>query len=120
MKIFLSILTFLFFMVSCNSEIKELGKKEIILKADREAPLGWVYLEIYKDTSFKFTSTGLIKSTHFLGKASIINDTIYFEYTDSIPRAGKIAVVIENNISYIAGKYPENLGIFLNKLDSLD
>ena len=107
-------------MVSCNSVIKEFGEKEIILKADREAQLGWVYLEIYKDTSFKFTSTGLIKPTHFLGQASISNDTIYFDYIDSIPRAGKIAVIKDNNISYIAGKYPENLGISLNKLDSLD
>ena len=56
-------------------------------------------------------------ATHFAGKATIVNDTIYFDYNDSIPKAGKIAVIHDNYVSYIAGKYGESVGITMNELN---
>lgn len=102
-------------LLSCNNQEYEVDEKEIILSGNREAPLGWVYLTVYDDTTFNFTLTGLREATHFPGKVTIVNDTIYFEYTDSIPKAGEIAIISDYNVSYIAGEYPENIGITLNK-----
>ena len=48
-------LIFIFFLISCNQQ----EKKETLLMADREAPLGWVYLRVYKDKTFEFESKGL-------------------------------------------------------------
>ena len=46
-------LIILLFLVSCKKE------KEVGLSADREAPLGWIYLNMYDDNSFDFVSKGL-------------------------------------------------------------
>ena len=90
--------------------------KSVLLKADREAPLGWVYLTIYQDSTFKFTSAGLRDKTVFDGKVEIRNDSLFFAYTDSIPKAGKTAVYNDKVVGYIDGEYPERLNISLTKL----
>ena len=56
------------------------------MSADREAPLGWIYLNMYDDKSFEFISKGMIRSKDiYAGNYSIKNDTIYFKYKDSNP-----------------------------------
>ena len=90
--------------------------KSILLKADRETPLGWVYLTIYQDSTFEFTSAGLRSKTVFDGKVEIRNDSLFFTYTDSIPKAGKTAVYNDKVVGYIDGEYPERLNISLTEL----
>ncbi|MBU2928201.1 hypothetical protein [Winogradskyella psychrotolerans] len=91
------------------------GKKkerETILLADREAPLGWVYLRIYKDKTFEFESRGLERvGDIYAGNVELKNDTIYFKYLDSIPKAGNKAILTEKFVSYFNGDYPERLEI---------
>lgn len=45
-------------LTSCNNSSKT-TEKPTLLRADREAPLGWVYLTIYQDSTFEFTLTGM-------------------------------------------------------------
>ncbi len=52
----------LLLITSCSTENKE-KKKELLLQAYREAPLGWIYLRIYQDSTFEFESRGLRTST---------------------------------------------------------
>lgn len=90
--------------------------KEPILLADREAPLGWVYLKVYEDSTFEFTLTGLRGGTTYPGRVTIHDDTLEFHYTDSIPAVGTLAVIGEHQVFYIAGDYPEAPAIRLNKI----
>lgn len=112
---FFLILTILFF--GCQKEVKE---KQPILLADREAPLGWVYLRIYADSTFEFERKGLErKGDIFNGRAKITNDTIFFHYKDSIPYAGTKAVYKKGSVAYTDGKngMHESLQIKLSKLN---
>ncbi|MBV7440088.1 hypothetical protein KRX57_01505 [Weeksellaceae bacterium TAE3-ERU29] len=109
--IFISILIF----VSCN----EKKQKETILLADREAPLGWVYLRVYKDKTFEFESRGLErKGTVYSGIVELKNDTLYFKYSGSIPKAGNKAILTKQFVSYFNGDYPERLEVKQNELKS--
>jgi len=92
--------------------------KGLILSADRESPLGWIYLEIYEDSSFQYTSKGLRKdlTETYSGNVEIRNDSMFFNYRDSIPKAGKIAIFNDKVVAYIDGEYPEKVEIKLNKL----
>lgn len=101
-------------LVQCKSKMQ---KKNPILLADREAPLGWVYLRIFEDSTFEFESRGLErKGDIYPGTVRITRDTLFFSYTDSIPNAGQTAVYNSTRVAYIDGKYPENMEIRLNKI----
>jgi len=104
------------FLFSCRQETKE---KEPILLADREAPLGWVYLRIYPDSTFEFETRGLRDRNLFGGKAEITRDTLFFNYIDSIPYAGAKAVYTKGWVNYTngSGNTHESLEIKLSKLD---
>lgn len=61
-------------ITSCENE-----KKEVLL-ADREAPLGWVYLKMYDDKSFEFISQGMMRDKDiYMGNYELKNDTLYFK-----------------------------------------
>lgn len=78
----------LLIMISCKN-----GRKEVLL-ADREAPLGWVYLKMYDEKSFEFFSQGMMRDVNsFEGIYEIKNDTIYFKYKNVIPDAGSKAFI---------------------------
>src|SRR5688572_26076367 len=79
---------------SCNSRTSDkMESKKAILLADREAPLGWIYLRIYEDSTFEFESRGLERQgTIYPGTIDLIGDTIVFHYRDSIPIAGDKAI----------------------------
>jgi hypothetical protein len=88
-----------------------------VLLADREAPLGWVYLSIYDDNSFEFESRGLERQGDFFsGTIELKADTIIFNYKDSIPKAGTKAIIGNGRILFIDGAYPESVEIKLNEL----
>jgi hypothetical protein len=46
----------------------------------------------------------------------IAADTLFFNYVDSIPRAGKTAIYNSTRIAYIDGQYPESMPIALNEI----
>jgi hypothetical protein len=93
------------------------NEKNPILLADREAPAGWIYLRIFEDSTFEFESRGLErKGTIYPGTINLKNDTLFFNYKDSIPNAGRTAILTSNSVAYIEGKYPERVEVKLNKL----
>lgn len=105
------------FIGCSSSDNKKDVKPEPNLLADREAPLGWVYLRTYPDSSFEFILTGLRDRTIYPGKYSVKADTIFFDYTDSIPKLNSTkAIYINNSIVYLDGTYGEVLGISKNDL----
>lgn len=110
MKIRLLYLCLILFITACKDERKE------VLLADREAPLGWIYLKMYDDKSFEFISQGMMRDKDiYTGNYELKNDTLYFKYNDSIPKAGSKAIIKDGYVSYINGTYPESVQIKLNK-----
>jgi hypothetical protein len=106
-----TLLLILLLILSCRNQ-----KKEILL-ADREAPLGWIYLKMYDDKSFEFISSGLIRGDDkYPGTYELKNDTVYFTYDGSTPQAGSKAILANGFVNYFGGKYPERIEIKLNKL----
>lgn len=114
MKIFRIILLSIaiFSVLNC----KRKSNKDVLLLADREAPMGWISLKMYSDKTFEFISSGFLSDDIYPGTYRIHNDTIYFEYSQMMPYAGKIAVTNRKCIKYIACAYPETLEIKLNKI----
>ena len=110
----LKLIFVVFLFYSCFDK----SDKKTLLTADREAPLGWVYLRLYVDKSFEFESRGLErKGEIFSGNYEVHNDTILFHYSDKVPKVGSLAIIKGNYIRYINGKYPENLEIKSNNLN---
>lgn len=106
-----SFICLIFLLISCKDNRKE------VLLADREAPLGWIYLKIYDDKSFEFISKGIMRDNDiYKGNYELKNDTLYFKYNDSIPKAGSKAIIQNGYVSYINGTYPESVQIKLNKI----
>lgn len=103
---------------SCrDSKTTETEKKEPILLADREAPLGWVCLRVYADSTFEFESRGLERrGTIYPGTIQLNGDTISFHYSDSIPKAGDRAILTDRTVAYFGGEHSESVEIKLNKL----
>ena len=98
----------------CASNKQE---KQPVLLADREAPLGWVHLKLYSDSSFEFISSGLRDSDIYPGTFTLHRDTLVFKYSDSIPHLkGFKAIIGKTAVSYIDGTYPESVEIKFNKL----
>ncbi|WJJ96557.1 hypothetical protein [Algibacter luteus] len=115
MKNLTIILILILTLTSCNQK----EQKETILLADREAPLGWVYLRVYKDKTFEFESRGLERRGDiYSGIVELKNDTLYFHYSDSIPKAGNKALLTKRFVSYFNGDYPERLEIKKSELKS--
>lgn len=101
---------------SCNNSSMT-TEKPTLLRADREAPLGWVYLTIYQDSTFEFKLTGMRgEGKAYKGKVEIGRDTLHFTYLDSIPKAGKTAIYNDKVVSFIDGEYNERVSISMTKL----
>lgn len=110
-----------FCVSSCQSPFTGRKKeKEILLFASREAPLGWVCLKIYEDSTFEFNNACGRGKIPYFGKVKITSDTLYFSYQDSIPYAGTIALINSKYIRYINGKGNEALQIQNSKLNYSD
>ncbi len=113
MKHVIIIITLILTLNSCNRT----EKKDTILLADREAPLGWIYLRIYKDKTFELESRGLERRGNiYSGTIELKNDTICFNYSDSIPKAGNRAILTKRFVSYFNGEYSELLEIKQNRI----
>ncbi|WP_223605651.1 hypothetical protein [Chryseobacterium sp. OSA05B] len=87
------------------------------MSADREAPLGWIYLKMYDDKSFEFISQGIMRDKDiYEGNYKLKNDTFYFKYKDSIPKAGSKAIIQKGFVIYLNGNYSESLQVKLNNI----
>ena len=101
----------LIIITSCKEE------KKTVLLADREAPLGWIYLKMYDDYTFDFISRGALRDEDiYSGNYNIKSDTVYFKYNDSIPNAGSRAIIKDGFVNYLNGKYRESVEIKLNNI----
>lgn len=99
-SIFLSLAT----LFSCStSESNELpDNKESILYASREAPLGWLYFELFSDSTFTATSAGLRDADNYHGTYRLHFDTLFLTYRDSIPRGfGKEMLIERHHLRYL-------------------
>lgn len=105
-------------ILSCQKTSTIPIEKNELLKASREAQLGWVYLTIYEDSTFQFvlTGIGLRDSEVYPGKVKIVNDSLYFSYTDRVPKAGNTAIIKNKMVIYTKGKYYERLEIGQTKI----
>ncbi len=75
------------------------------------------YLKMYENKSFEFISQGMMREKDiYKGSYELKNDTIYFKYKDSIPKAGSKALINNGLVNYLNGSYPESISIKLNKL----
>lgn len=109
MKIFRILL--LSFVVFTIFNCKRKSDENILLLADREAPMGWIYLRMYNDKTFEFISSGLFCDDIYSGTYRIQNDTMNFEYSYEIPKAGKTAIIENQYVKYLDS--PEILQIKL-------
>lgn len=72
---------------------------------------------MYENKSFEFISQGMMREKDiYKGSYELKNDTIYFKYKDSIPKAGSKALINNGLVNYLNGSYPESISIKLNKL----
>ena len=98
-----------------NSEMTE--KKETILHAGREAPLGYLTLELYADSTFSVTNAGLRTADVYNGTFRLHYDTLKLMYNDSLPRAvGQQLLIEQNNLKDLDIIYG-GLGINHSKID---
>lgn len=105
------IILILLLTISCKEE------KKGVLLADREAPLGWIYLKMYDDYTFDFISRGVLRDENIYSVSyNVRSDTVYFKYKDSIPHAGSMAVIKDGFVIYLNGKYHESVEIKLNNI----
>lgn len=87
------------------------------LIAYRKAPLGSVTLKTYPDSTFEFIASNLRTQNIYKGTYKLSTDTLYFRYTDSIPRLNSFkAIISDKYVAYIDGTYPEKVDIKLNEL----
>ena len=77
---------------SCNNQ-KTRDKENPILVAQREAPIGWIWLNLYPDSTFEYITGGARNKRVYSGNFKINADTIFFDYKDSIPLVGSQALV---------------------------
>ena len=112
MKIFRIIL--MSFIIFSILNCKRKSDENVLLSADREAPMGWISLKMYDDKTFEFISSGLFTDDIYPGTFKVHEDTIYFKYSEKIPKAGKTALIEHNYVKYLGA--PELLKIKLNKL----
>lgn len=110
-QIFTLILAFIL-ILSCNRDLIKDG----ILMAEREAPIGFNYLRVFRDSTFEFEYKSFPKSKFHTGKIRILNDTIIFKYDDSIPAFGEKAIINGKKLIYIDGIYTEILEIWLDSI----
>jgi len=84
--------------------------------AEREAPIGFNHLRVFRDSTFEFEYKGFPNSKLHTGKIRIENDTIIFKYNGSIPAFGNKAIIEGKELIYTDGNYKEVLEIWLDSI----
>ena len=99
-------------ITSCKRDLIKDG----ILMAEREAPIGFNHLRVFRDSTFEFEYKSFPNSKLHSGKIRIKNDTIIFKYDDSIPAFGDKAIIDGKKLIYTNGNYNEILEIWLDSI----
>ena len=84
--------------------------------AEREAPIGFNHLRVFKDSTFEFEYTNFPNSKFYKGTINIENDTIFFNYNGKIPQFGNKAIIHKNHLIYTNGESRETLDIWLDSI----
>ncbi len=107
---------FLFGLLYSCLDQKANNSQKPILVAQREAPIGWIWLNLYPDSTFEYLSGGKREKIKYAGNYKIESDTIIFNYTDSIPLVGSKAFISHSDILYLNGRNKEKLNIVINEI----
>jgi hypothetical protein len=91
-------------------------KKTPILLANREAPLGWAYLRVFKDSTFVLENRSLIGKDVYSGSVEFKNDSLFLITKNPIPRFGNTVVIKRKKAIFIGFKSAAGLDITLNEL----
>ena len=104
------LLFYLWIMLGCNTS--EEKTPELILAADREAPIGWVNFNAYADHTFKYS---LSRNTIYEGTYILNGNTLLLSCSDS--RIGIDKVVInKGSLEFFGKASPGFAGISINKI----
>ncbi|OMP31626.1 hypothetical protein [Mangrovimonas sp. DI 80] len=89
----------LILILNCSNNNSQKDNRKFVFKANREAPIGWVYLDLYADSSFdlRFNRRGKPNS----GKYQYIEDTIYLKYDLKQDVYRSKAIINKNNLCFI-------------------
>jgi len=104
----------LVFLVIVSAVILNCGnekKKEILLSAAREAPVGGESITVYSDSTLEIRPFALRDRIRTTGKVLVKNDTLYFQY-DSIPGSlfSEIAIVQGKTLTFLPSRRWMDLG----------
>jgi len=105
------------FLNSCKKKNPLNKNKTLVLTAISDASVGGLFLNIYKDSSFDFTSQSMLHKNTFSGKIKMENDTLYFNFKNAIPDIGTKAIFTPNTIAFVEGAHPESLLIRFNQFN---
>jgi len=84
--------------------------------AEREAPIGFHHLRVFKDSTFEFECKSFPNSKIYVGRINIENDTIIFNYSGKFPAFGNKAIINKNRLIYTNGKAREILDVWLDSI----
>ena len=102
---------YIFFSIFCliTFKCKKTDYNQFLLLSDLEAPLGWQYFTIFKDSTFKYTNRGITREgiTNYKGKIAINKDTIFLKYFgDSIPFIRKRVLLYKDSVEFLDVGFP--------------
>lgn len=104
------ILLLIWLMLGCNTS--EEKTPELILAADREAPIGWVNFNAYADNTFKYS---LSRNTMYEGTYILNGDTLLLSCSDSTIGIDKV-VINKGSLEFFGKASPGFAGISVNKI----
>lgn len=81
---------------SCNNE----KPTDLLLAAEREAPVGWVRVRLFRDSTFELS---LDRGSWKRGTFKMARDTFLFEYLGETDSLRQRAMVVENELRFIGG-----------------
>ena len=83
-------------LAGCHDE----APTDLLLAAEREAPIGWVRVRLFRDSTFELS---LNRGSWKRGTFRTAQDTIIFDYLGETDSLRQRAVVVENELRFIGG-----------------
>jgi hypothetical protein len=100
----------LWITLACNTSDEK--TPELILAADREAPIGWVSFNAYADSTFKYS---LSRNTLYNGTYSLRGDTLFLSFADKSIDIDKV-VIKNGSLAFFGKASPGFASISVNKI----
>jgi hypothetical protein len=107
----------LFLLIICLTSCSNLSSRrdngsELILAADREAPVGWVNFAAYADKTFNYS---LSRSDKYLGTYKLNGDTLFLTCADTIIGIDT-AIIRKGSVEFFGKRSPRFATISINKI----